>query len=85
MGNKQTMKHAEKLAKENVVYGESVGNYVFGYMKAIEENKVPEVLQSLVNLQKRLELLILYTPSGEERNRMTDENMLALSLINELS
>ena len=24
-----------------------------GYMKAIQENKVPEVLQSLVNLQKR--------------------------------
>lgn len=91
MKTKHTKEYAENLAKE-VIQGKNIGNtkhmrmkFVNGYTKAIEVNKVPEVLKSLITLQKRLEFLILQTPSGEERNRMTDENMFAISLINELS
>ena len=47
METKHTKEYAEKLAKENVVYGESLGNYVFGYMKAIEETAAPELLEAL--------------------------------------
>lgn len=97
METKHTKEYAEKFALQEfpeknfglidleISMQSSRISFKKGYMKAIEENKVPEVLQSLVNLQKRLELLILCTPSGKERNRMTDENMFALSLINELS
>jgi len=42
---KHTKEYAEKLAKENVVYGESVANYVFGYMKSIEETAAPDLLE----------------------------------------
>jgi hypothetical protein len=41
----------------------------------------PEMLESLIILQKRLEFLINLTPSGTERNIMCDENVLCLDLI----
>ncbi len=46
--------------------------------------KSPELLEAVINLQKRLELLIHMTPSGIERNAMCDENIVALGLIDEI-
>ncbi len=43
--------------------------------------KAPELLEAVINLQKRLEFLINLTPSGIERNSMCDENLIALELI----
>lgn len=86
MENKHTIGYAKKMARENnTIVSDTDLAYAKGFYAAVKVNKVPETIQSLITLQKRLELLILCTPSGEERNRMTDENMLALSLINELS
>lgn len=44
---KTSKEYAEKLARENVIYGESMGNYVFGYMKAVEETNVKGLLEAL--------------------------------------
>lgn len=90
MENKHTKEYAENIAHDYEVnegyYSKEWSNgFSKGYMTSIKVNKVPEILESLITLQKRLELLILQTPSGKERNKMTDENMVALSLINELS
>ena len=52
MENKLTKEYAEKLARQNVIYGESVGNYVFGYLKAIEETNAKELLEALEYLIK---------------------------------
>ncbi len=41
------------------------------------------LLDTLIALQKRLDLLINLTPTGNERNIMTEENIIALTLINE--
>ena len=45
-------------------------------------SKAPELLEAVINLQKRLEFLINATPSGIERNAMCDENIICLELIN---
>jgi len=83
MENKYTMEYAEKMASENnTIISDTDLAYAKGFFEAVKVNKVPEILESIIILQKRLELLILQTPSGEERNKMTDENMVALSLIN---
>ena len=41
----------------------------------------PELLENLVILQKRLEYLINITPSGEQRNLLTEDNIQALLAI----
>jgi tRNA(Ile2) C34 agmatinyltransferase TiaS len=41
------------------------------------------LLDTLIALQKRLDMLINLTPTGTERNTMTEENIIALTLINE--
>ncbi len=43
--------------------------------------KAPELLEAVVNLQKRLESLIHLTPSGIERNVMCDEMIITMNLI----
>ncbi len=47
--------------------------------------KSPELLEAVVNLQKRLESLINLTPSGKERNAMCEENIIAMGLIDACS
>jgi len=42
-----------------------------------------KLYQMLLVLQKRLEQLILATPSGEARNKMTEENIKTIALIQE--
>ena len=51
---------------------------------AVLISKAPELLGAVINLQKRLEMLINATPSGIERNVMTEENIIVISLINEI-
>jgi hypothetical protein len=63
-----------KATPSNPVFGECMHN-----ARLIE--KAPELLEAVINLQKRLEFLINLTPSGVERNAMTDENMVAMELI----
>ena len=46
-------------------------------------SKSPEMLQLIIKLRNCLEILINITPSGGKRNSLTDENILALQLINE--
>lgn len=45
------------------------------------ESHANELLEALINLQKRLEFMIHLTPTGIERDAMTDENIKALELI----
>lgn len=42
---------------------------------------IPELLEMLRILQKRLEILINLTPTGDKRNQLTEENILTLHLI----
>jgi hypothetical protein len=44
-------------------------------------SKSPQLLETVIALQKRLELLINSTPSGDARNKMCNENILCLELI----
>ena len=47
--------------------------------------KQPLVLfDALISIQKRMDKLINSTPTGDERNDMTEENILLLSFIEEL-
>ena len=57
MSVKHTKEYAEKIARENVVYGESLGNYVFGYLKALEETGAPEMLTALEYVLREVEKL----------------------------
>jgi len=41
----------------------------------------PELLEALIILQKRLEMLINLTPTGEKRNQLTEDNIKALLAI----
>lgn len=52
MVNKFSKEYANKLAEENAIYGEWIGNYALGYMKAIEETAAPDLLEALVSLRK---------------------------------
>jgi hypothetical protein len=45
------------------------------------ESNANELLETVINLQKRLEFMILSTPTGIERDVMTEENIKALELI----
>lgn len=56
------------------------GTYRDGNAQLI--SKAPELLEAVINLQKRLEFLINATPTGIERNAMCDENIICLELIN---
>lgn len=49
---------------------------------AVLISKSPELLDIVIKLQKRLETLILHTQTGIERDKMTEENIIALELIN---
>jgi hypothetical protein len=40
-----------------------------------------ELLETVINLQKRLDFMILSTPTGIERDVMTEENIKVLELI----
>ena len=40
-----------------------------------------ELLEALIKLQLRLEQLIIITPTGENRNSMTEDNINALITI----
>jgi len=44
----------------------------------------PEIIQSIKNLQSRIQGLILYTPTGSERNKLTEENIALLHLMDTL-
>lgn len=88
METKHTKEYAKKIAEiklENGTFVDLKTAIVWGYMKAIEEAKVSETLKSLISLQKRLDTLIMLTPTGEERNAMTEENIIVLNLINDLT
>ncbi len=47
--------------------------------------KAPELLETVIELQKRLSLLINMTPSGDERNKLCDENIKCLELIESIN
>jgi len=49
----------------------------------LEKVETPlELLETLTVLQKRLETLINLTPTSSKRNKLTEENIRALQLIN---
>jgi len=45
----------------------------------------PQLLETVVVLQRRLENLINATPSGDERDKLTEENIEALNLLHNIS
>ena len=49
-----------------------------------ESDNPPEIIRGLKNLHARIECLILNTPTGKERNKLTDENIALLYLIETL-
>lgn len=76
---KHTKEYAEKLAKENVVYDESLGNYVFGYMKAIEETAAQKLISYII--KQRDELVKLSPPHNRtifEQRKIDELNDLII-------
>ena len=51
-------------------------------LQKLENKVVRELFDTVVLLQKRLEILINLTPTGEKRNGFTEENIKVLELIN---
>jgi len=49
---------------------------------AVKDSKALELLDSVISLQKKLEMLINATPTGDNRNALTEENLITLELIN---
>lgn len=65
-----------------IIYGASM---LESEANALLISKAPIMLNLLITQQKRLERLILLTPSGKERNLLTDENTDLMLLIDQLT
>jgi len=51
---------------------------------AILISKAPELFDMVVRLREHLEMLINLTPTSEKRNKLTEDNILALTLIHDI-